>query len=245
MRTIVAALLAVFLAQRPLVSGELGFRLMVSGKLAEKLEADTTLSLWCPCNAPSAWISVGLTELPVDLPFERFHKQTWHVAFYSKKSGPYFSVTLNHDLFDRARTVNILLDSPEPRLHADFGWSGGLFLFYSPNITKRMFYRDLPRWDATKGRIVQSPAPVVLVTRLRDGVTVYSGEMGDSCRASRWFIQPGALASKLEDGEAYRASVRYDSGGLFPPTNTTCDFTYRASYRDPSEGGSGGEEEQN
>ena len=104
-------------------------------------------------------------------------------------------------------------------------------LFYSPNVTKRMAYRDLPRWDATKERIVPAPAPVVTVTRLRDGLTVYNGEMGDSCGASRWFVRRGVLASKLQDGEAYRASVNYDSGGLFPPTSTTCDFTYRAPER--------------
>ncbi len=70
---------------------ESGFRLQVSGLLADKLALDTQLYFWTPfCDSPEG-LTVGMDELSILLPFSQFEGHHWHVLFSSKATRSSFS----------------------------------------------------------------------------------------------------------------------------------------------------------
>lgn len=201
---------------------ESDFRVKLSGVLASKLSPDAQLFFSSPFSKTSP--TYAIAELPIRLPFEQFHGHHWHVFFDSKKPRSSFSVTLSADLFDKPRVIDIKLDAPRPRIRPIFSLLGR-DIKYSASISQRMEYRDLPYWDNKRQSLTRSRPPKMRIVALKNDRVIHDKEMGDSCMASKWFafIDPDI---KLNNGDTYRMSVTYDSGGLFPMVTTQRDFTY-------------------
>ncbi len=204
---------------------ESGFRLKLSGLLANKLPPDTQLDFYTPFSDLPEGLTVGIDELPILLPFAEFEGQHWHVMFSSKAVRYSFSVTLSKDLFDKPRVIDVKLDAPRPHIRPLFDLRD---IRYSAGITQRMEYRDLPFWDNELKTLGQARTPTMKIIALQGGNVIHNQPMGEVCAASRWFafINPDV---ELTDGETYRMSVTYDSGGLFPTSATQCDFTYHSA----------------
>lgn len=206
------------------------FQLSVSGALAGKLPPDTQLKFWFPSNDTANWTEFAISDLPISLPFDQFKGHGWNVTFASERSRSSFSVRLSKDLFDKPRLINIPLDRPHPLLRPVVTYQGP-GAKYSAAITKRMHYDDLPQWDNERQSLTKSRPPKITIASIRNGTVVYDGPMVEGCMASRWFAyieQP----ARLNDGETYRMTAIYDSGGLFPPITTTHDFTYHAELHE-------------
>lgn len=219
-------LLVVTLASRATAPAQDGnFQLKISGLLAEKIGPETELKFWYPASDTSDWAEFKLSELPLTLPFEQFKGHDWHVNFVGDNHATIFSITLSRDLFDKPRTIDIKLDPPSPQIRPIFGITRDIR--YTAAITKRMRYRSLPRWDNERDTFAASMPPAMTISAIGDGSTIYDGKLSDGCMGSRWFaiIDP---KTTLRDGESYRMTVEYDSGGLFPAITTTLDFHFDA-----------------
>ena len=202
---------------------ESDFELKVSGVLVNKLAQDTQLHLWNPYVDESDWVTFELAELPRALPFDQFKDRNWYVEFVSKSARSQFSVSLSADLFDEPRIINVKLDVPRPGIRP-IG-HGGRQVRYSASITRRMEYRDLPQWDARQKSLTQSRPPRFTIKALSDGQVIHDQKMNEECGA-KWYSMVDHNF-KFREGEVYRMSVTYDSGGLFPVTTTTNDFRYQ------------------
>jgi len=204
---------------------ETDFRLTVSGALASKLAPDTQLRLWTQFSKTSA--TCELAELHIVLPFEQFKGNYWHVLFSSKATGSSFSVTLSDDLFDHPRVIDVKLDAPRPSIRPLFSLLGH-DIRYAASITRRMEYRELPYWDGERQTLTGTRPPTMTIVALTDGAVIHDQPMGEGCVGAKWyaFIDRDI---ELVDGETYRMSVTYDSGGLFPTITTRFDFTYHSA----------------
>ncbi len=222
MRSVVLTLIVVVTCSAPCAAQDEGFELCLSGKLAELLPDDTSLVFWHPSTKIDG-ATVAIANFPAHLPANQFTDKAWHVNFVSANQGPLFSMTLSADLFDKPRTIDLKLDRPSPHIIPTFFF--GKNAKYFAGITKRMRYRDLPRWDHANDRFGRPATPKMIVTRLADGKLIHNAPMEDGCMASRWwaFLDKNI---KLKDGVTYRFAVVYDSGGLFPVFETSKDFTY-------------------
>ncbi|WP_286765252.1 MULTISPECIES: hypothetical protein [Rhodopirellula] len=201
------------------------YELAIAGQLVDRLPSDTTLVFWHP-SSQVAGGSVSVDTLPAPLPAATYSGHAWHVNFVSKQQGRLFSLTLSRDLFDKPRRITLRLDEPKPHIRPTFSF--GKNAKYYAGMTKRMRYRDLPRWDKETDSFATPVAPIMTIIRRDDGKVVHDATMEDGCMASRWwaFIDGDVT---LQDQKDYRFAVIYDSGGLFPTFSTTKDFTFHAS----------------
>jgi len=225
-RYLLLAIALIVVSATALAAEQPDFRLSVSGELADNLAPDTQLRFWYPTTDTSDWATFAIADLPLTLPFDQFKERQWHVRFESESAGSSFSVVLSQDLFDKPRLIDIKLDAPQPSIRPIFGFRRDVL--YTPSITRRMLYHDLPQWDGESQSLTHSQPPIMVITSLRDGTIIYDGELFEGCMASGWL----AIIDRntdLRDGETYRMAVTYDSGGLFPPITTTRDFTYHVS----------------
>ena len=201
------------------------FRLVISGEVAEKLEAGSSVTVATIGTGKSHWASMSTTieGLPLELPYKHFSGRTVWVNFFSPHPREMlFSVRLSASLFDRPRKINVLLNKPTPKILLGPGMTG---LGYRAAITKRMSYNDLPTWDSKAKRLVPSKSPPVLTMADRAGQTVFTTELGDGCMGGKWYT--GLFdAPHPDQPELFEFSVLYDSGGIFPPIETKLGFEY-------------------
>ena len=167
MKPLIITFVSLLMPIQAVLAQEQPFRFTVSGPLAEKLASDTQIRLWYPSSDTSDWATFELADLPASLPFQRSEGHGWYATFVSPKSGGSFSVTLSRDLFDRPRTVNIVLDAPSPHIRPIFGILGDVR--YTAGITKRMGYADMPRWDNKLDELSKPKPPVMQITSRQRG----------------------------------------------------------------------------
>lgn len=191
------------------------FKIVVSGALVDELPRDTTLTFWRISQTSDEPIVRSVSELPFRLPYDQLSGKTWNVSFASKSLGmsPLFTIELSHDLFDSPRKVNIKLDSPVPQLRPIMDdWT---YIRYTPNISQRMHYRDLPRWDPSGTRLTNTPSiPVLKVVNETTGVDIHEAPMIEGCWGSQWFARLKRVP-EIADGQILKYTVNYPSGGSF------------------------------
>ena len=212
------------------------FELEITGALANKLPLDTTLRfVENPDYKRIVSFELEIDDLPATLPIG-FSRRGCVVEFWSKV-GPaeqkLFSVVLDRDLFDRFRVITLKLDKPTPEINADFDcW---VTQRWSPNLTRRMRYLDLPWWNNKSQRLEPIPAmPKLVVTDLSNGEIVERCSLArQECNFTGHFAE---LAEKttysLRDGDTLEFSVEYDSGGLFDTTETKTTFKFNQGRHD-------------
>lgn len=208
------------------------FRIVVSGALVDELPPDTTLSFWRISDSRSEPIVRSVSALPIHLPYDQLSGKVWNVSFTSEKLGkaPLFTLELSRDLFDSPRKINIKLDPPVPQLRPMFDdWT---YIRYTPNLSQRMTYRDLPRWDRSGTQLTNEHfVPVLKVVNETTGIEIHHGPMNEGCWGSQWFARLKRIP-EIADGEILRYTVNYPSGGSFGEIETEFRLTFnKARHR--------------
>ena len=153
------------------------FELDVSGSMAAKLPQETVLRIVeNPDYRRTVTCEFTISDLPARLPLS-YSRRGCVVEFWSAGTYPeqkLFSVAVDRTLFDQFRVVKLKLDKPNPELNADVDfWASQR---WSPNLTRRMRYLDLPYWNSKTQRLEPIPEmPKLVVT------DVTSGEILDRC----------------------------------------------------------------
>ena len=138
-----------------------------------------------------------------------------------------FSIIIDAEMFDRCRTITLRLDKPEPVLKPDPDfWAS---LRWSPNLTQRMRYLDLPWLDQAKNELAPMPVLPNLVVRRET-----PDEILETLPIRHYDCQFDGLHAefaeesppKLVHGDKLHFSVTYESGGLFDPVVTEFVLQY-------------------
>ncbi len=221
------------LLEGPAVSHAQNFELVLSGEVAKKLPPRVAVAASTIGTYQAPYISTTrmAEDFPLELPFAHYKDRDVFLSFFATgpDAGKLFSVRLSSDLFDKPRRINVKLSKPSPKIRGILGW--GEFR-YTPAITKRMFYRELPFLDAKAGELVASPAPPVFELVDADGKVLARKPMGDGCMGSKWFVKiDDALWPKSSKDFILR--VKYDSGGLFETIQTESKFRYLPRLHGP------------
>ncbi len=192
----------------------------ISGVVAEKLPRDTAMVFWSPRTDIHPSRSFSVRSLPLKLPADQFTGWPWYLDFRDASNDVLFSVRLSRDLFDKPRTINVLLDEPKPRINPKYFPTS---LQYTANITQRMQYRDLPYWDEAAQAFRPAQPPVITLSDLDTGKLLKRIPMEAGCMAEKWWaITDDAVA--IPKGARLRFKVEYDSGGLFDKIVTQRDM---------------------
>lgn len=206
------------------------FELDVAGDFANKLPADTLLRIVeNPDGRPAVDCEIKLTDLPTPLP-KSYSGRGCVVQFWSNidtEEQKLFSIFVDRDMFDEFRVITLRLDKPRPELNADLDfWATQR---WSPVLTRRMRYLDLPWWNAETNRIEPIPEmPQLVVSDLKSGEILERCDLEhEQCNFDGYYAQ---IAEKqphgLKDGDRLLFSVEYDSGGLFETIDTKSKFKY-------------------
>ena len=206
------------------------FELEITGTLADKLPLNTTLRfVENPDHRRTVSCELEVGDLPASLP-TGYSRRGCVVEFWSMVGASeqkLFSVVLDRDLFDSFCVITLKLDKPTPELNADFDfWATQR---WSPNLTRRMRYLDLPWWNKKSQRLEPIPEMPKLAV-----VDVSNGEIVERCNLVRqecnFTGHFAELAEKtpynLRDGDTLEFSVEYDSGGLFDTIETKTTFNF-------------------
>ncbi len=219
------SLLVVFWANCVFAQGRQNFEIVISGEIASKLEPGSSISAGTTGSGkvPPCGLTTTIEALPMQLPAKHFGGRWVQLTFGSPHPREkLFSILLSPDLFDKPRKINVRLAKPTPTIRPFWG---GRELKYTPSITKRMSYRDLPNWDAKTERLVPAKSPPVLKMSDSTGNLILSQEMGDGCMGAKWFTRLKDVSAN-DKPHTFIFSVLYESGGLFEPIETNLRFEY-------------------
>ena len=204
------------------------FELAVSGILLEELPPDTTIVIVRnPDYHRSIDCELALGDLPAQLP-HGFSKSGCVVEFWANNNlgqeERLFSVVLDKELFDKFRLITVKLDEPTVVLKPDLDfWASQA---WSPNITQRMRYRELP-WVNPATQMLAPLPELPTMTVSRDDIILeqcvlkkhqcmldsYHGEFGENGYPH------------LQHGDILLFSVTYESGA-FDPIETSFLLKY-------------------
>ena len=210
------------------------FELDISGALVEKLPPDTKLRIvQNPDHRRTVDLEVELKDLPVKLSAllpHHYSRSGCVVEFWTKAQPAgeqkLFSVIVDCELFDKFRVITLRLDEPIPELNPEFDyWESQR---WSPNLTRRMRYLDLPWWNKTTQQLEPIPEmPELIVTNAGSGkVLERSRLIRQECDFDGWYAWIADVEAKLQTGDKLNFSVEYDSGGLFDTIKTEELFKY-------------------
>ena len=193
------------------------FELDASGPLVQLLPNDAKLKLLRSSEHDREVVcEFELKELPAMLPVD-FSRNGCVVEFWACDQNEIeqclFSVVVDKTLFDEFRVITLKLDKPIPELlpcYGDYAKQA-----WSPRISQRMRYRELPWLDETTQTLAPIPnMPEMIVTRERTGEIIERCPFfKEWCRLNHYFAHFALNSSPvIEDGENLVFSVSYDSG---------------------------------
>ena len=110
------------------------------------------------------------------------------------------------------------LDKPTPELKPEPGFFTSQK--WSPNLTKRMRYLELPWWDSTRQTLAPIPKlPDLVVSRVAGNEILERVPLKHyDCQFDYFFGEYAETVDpEIECGDELQFSVTYDSGGLFNP----------------------------
>jgi len=148
-----------------------------------------------------------------------------YVDFRNDTNKRIMGVLLSNDLFDKPRTIEIVLDRPDTfvRPASIFGSFG---FRYHALISRRMQYSDVPRWNSKKKEFLTPSSPVLQIYKAANSELLQESEMRSMCYGHGWALHtdfPAELADKTE----LWIVVIHDTGDLFGKLKTECSFTYK------------------
>lgn len=206
------------------------FEIDVDGVLVSKLPADTFLKIVeNPDHRPIVDCEFKVSDLPAPLQ-KGYPRRGCVIEFWSdidSSEQKLFSVFVDRSLFDRFRVITVKLDEPTPELKADLDfWATQK---WSPNLSRRMRYHELPWWNTETKRLEPIPKmPHLIVANPSNGEIVERCRLEhEQCDFDGYYAQIfEASPHNLQDGDTLLFSVEYDSGGLFETINTESKFKY-------------------
>ena len=204
------------------------FEIDVGGAFATKLPADTFLRIVeNPDHRPVVDCEIKLCDLPTRLP-KAYSRRGCVVQFWSNidtEEKKLFSIFVDRNLFDEFRVITLKLDKPTPEINADLDfWATQR---WSPVLTRRMRYLELPWWNAERNRLEPMPEmPQMIVSDSKNRRLVERCQLErEQCNFDGYYAQIAEnQPHNLQDGDGLLFSVEYDSGGLFEKIETKSEF---------------------
>ncbi len=206
-------------------------RLKVSGSIAERLPEDTVVTVSAARKDRS--YTSRIEEMPMTIPWQYFVRSDAtgsvpvgaFIDFSNDEGERILAVLLSSDLFDRPRTVDVVLKRPETFVKPARGFIRPGFCCHAL-ISQRMQYSAVPRWDANRREFLKPSPPVLHIYRASTGALLRKSEMRSMCYGYGWAL-PTDFPPDLPHGTELRIVAVHDTGDLFGELRTECSYTHQ------------------
>lgn len=205
--------------------------LKVSDSAAERLPEDTVVTVSAAGKDRRYASRIG--EMPMTIPWRYFVRSDAtesvpvgaFIDFSNDEDERILAVLLSSDLFDRPRTVDIVLKRPETFVKPARGFIRPGFRYHAL-ISQRMQYSDVPKWDANTRKFLKPSPPVLHIYRASTGALLRKSEMRSMCYGYGWAL-PTDFPPDLPHGTELRIVVVHDAGDLFGELSAECSYTHQ------------------
>ncbi len=200
------------------------FEIDIAGEIADLLSPQTQIRIVRNPERHRSIDSVhSLSDLPAKIPAH--YSSTGCVAEFwcadsNKSDQLLFSVVVDKELFDEFRVITLRLDRPTPELKPEYDYWA--VQAWSPNITRRMRYRELPWFNTATNQFEPMPRqPEMMVTLASTGEILETCPLAkEVCRLDYRFGDfTGSSRTRFKRGEEIVFSVNYTSN-IFKPIDT-------------------------